>query len=460
MAENPDNAVTRRLALITERYEEFRSDDDARLLRFLADAGDAKLLEVWLEVEDTEGGTQPDLFLRMTSPFKDNTRFGFALIEEIKKHYADFSEGLKEEGLPAAWKCPPHEPAAESDVKALARTCASLRAAHADLMDTLVLALFPPAIYDPREWQRWLYALIRAEGLPPEVRFLVLDDLIQPRMESLAKAEPKRMMTQPLALDLDGAMNETAAAGDDGSAGAAFRKHFTALATAAGRNDTAACGKHSEAALGIADAEAAAGKPGWLPLKAVIHLTLGVAHLNAKRTDQAVKTYGDAEKAALAAMEKQEPGAGKLRIQAKLSAGSALVGAARFPEAGKIYEETAPLAAAEPDPILELESLRMAAYCREASKDWEGAWNLGGKALKAGEKLEPSLKANSTLPYVGQGLTRVNNKARKTDGATLKKHLDKVIGEGWEKKIERGAPPADAPGGTSYGSTRPQGGAA
>ena len=111
------------------------------------------------------------------------------------------------------------------------------------------------------------------------------------------------------------------------------------------------------------------------------------------------------------------------------------------------------LAAAEPDPLLELESLRMAAYCREASKDWEGAWSVGGQALKAGELLQPDLKANSTLPYVGQALTRVNKKVRKTDGATLKKFLDDVIGEGWEKKIERGAPPADTPGGTMYGGT-------
>ena len=132
-------------------------------------------------------------------------------------------------------------------------------------------------------------------------------------------------------------------------------------------------------------------------------MALGVAYLNAKKTDQAVKTSGEAEKAARAAKEKQEPGAGKLVIQAKLSAGSALVGAARFPEAAKVYDEAAVISAAEPDPLMELESLRMAAYCREASKDWEGAWTVGGKALKAGEKLEPDLKANSTLPYVGPG---------------------------------------------------------
>lgn len=451
MADSPDNAVTRRLALITERYEEFSADEDAHLLRFLADQGDAKLLEVWLEVESTEAGQQPDLFMRLDVPFMETARHGFRLIEAIKEAYAEFAEGLKEEGLPADWKCPPYDPATESDSKALVRACASLQKHHADLMETLVLLLFPSRIFDPREWQRWLYATLRTEGFPPQVRFLVLDDLVQPRMESLAKAEPKRMMTRALALDMDGAMNETAATGDDGSAGGAFRKHFTALAVTAGKNDIPGAGKHAQAALGVADAEAAAGKPGWLPLKAVVHMALGVAYLNAKRTDEAVKTYGEAEKAALLAKEKQEPGAGKLVIQAKLSAGSALVAAARFAQAGKVYEETAPLAEAEPDPLLELESLRMAAYCREAAKDWEGAWTLGGKALKAGDKLAPDMKANSTLPYVGQALTRVNNKARKTDGATLKKHLDKAIGPGWEKKIERGAQPADVPGGTSYG---------
>jgi tetratricopeptide (TPR) repeat protein len=450
MADDKENAVTRRLALITERYEEFRAEDDARLLRFLADSGDARLFEVWLDVEDSEGGSQPDFFVRITEPFKEPAKFGFAVLEALKKEYAQLAEALEADGDPAPWKCPQPDPAA-SDIKALVRACVSLREAHADLMEALVLVLFPPRISDPKEWQRWLYGLMRAEGLPPEVRFMVLDDLHQPRMESLAKADPKRMMTRPLDLDTDGALNEIAAAGDDGSAGAKFRSHFTALATAAGRSDMAAAGKQAEAALGIADAEAAAGKPGWLPLKAVVHLALATGHLNAKRTDQAVKVYGDAEKAALEAQARQEPGAGKLRIQAKMSAGTAYASAARFAEACKVFEEAVPLAAAEPDPMLEMESLRMAAYCKEAVKDWENAWNLGGKALKAAEKLEPDMRANSTLPYVGQGLTRVNNKARKTDGATLKKHLDKVIGEGWEKKIERAAAPADNPGGTTYG---------
>lgn len=450
MADNKDNAVTRRLALITERYEDFRADDDARLLRFLADSGDASLLEVWLDVEDTEGGSQADLFLRIPVPFLDPPKHGFAVIEALKKEYALLAEALEADGDKATWICPPPDPSG-NDIKSLVKACASLREAHADLLEALVLVFFPSRIGDPREWQRWLYALIRAEGLPPEVRFVVLDDLAQPRMESLAKADPKRMMTQLLNLDMDGAMNETAAAGDDGSPGAKFRNHFTALATSVGKNDMAAAGKHFEAALGIADTEAAAGKPGWLPLKAVVHLTLAVGHLNAKKTDQAVKVYGDAEKAALEAEAKQEPGANKLRIQAKMSAGGAYVVAARFAEAGKIYEETGPIAAAIPDPLMEMECLRMAAYCREASKDWEGAWTLGGKALKSAEKMEPDLRANSTLPYVGQGLTRVNNKARKTDGATLKKHLDQVIGVGWEKKIERAASPAEAPGGTVYG---------
>lgn len=454
MADTKENAVTRRLALITERYEEFRADDDARLLRWLGDADDSSLLDVWLEVENTEAGAQPDLFLRLEDPFTVPAKHGFALIEALKKQYADFAEGLKEEGHPADWKCPPYDPATESDAKALVRVCASLRECHADLMETLVLVLFPSRIYDVREWQRWLYALIRVEGFPPEVRLMVLDDIGQPRMESLAKAEPKRMMSRKLALDFPGAMNETAAAGDDGSPGAKFRNHFTALATAAGKGDLDAAGKSAKAAMGVADAEAAAGNPGWRPLQAVIHMTLATAYLNAKRTDEAVKTYGEAEKAAVAAQEKQEPGAGKLRIQAKLSAGSALIGAARFAEAGKVYEATAPLAEAEPDPMLEMESLRMAAYCREVTKDYEGAWTLGGKALKAGDKLAPDMKANCTLPYVGQALTRVNNKARKTDGASLKKYLDKTIGEGWEKKIERAAPPPDSAGGTTYGQSK------
>jgi tetratricopeptide (TPR) repeat protein len=435
MAQNSKNAVEKRVELIAARWEDFRAEDEPRLLRWLGDADDASLLNVFLEVENDETGSLPDLFIRIEEPFVRPENYGFQLIEILKKRYGEIRPDADEIGVTADWECPRPGPG-DTDVKALADTCASFRAHHREMMETLVLALFPQQVADVREWQKWLFALVRVPELVPEVRFMVIDDLRKPRLDPLCQAEPKRIQTKPLELDLPGAMNETAAAADDGSAGARFRKHFVALSTAGSKGDLAGADAQAKQALAIAEKEQ------WPQMKIVVHMSLGAALVGATRYDDAIRNYGEAEKTAAQAQEQGDPVGGKLRVQAKLSTGSALIAAGRFPQAGKVYEESAPLAETDNDARMELESWRMAAYCREVGKDWEGAWKLNQQAFKAGEKLTPEDRETSTLPYVGQALTRINNKLGKTDGAALKKHLDKTLGEGWEKKLERGTSPA------------------
>lgn len=435
MAQETKNAVEKRLDIIVSRWQDFRADEEPRLLRWLGDADDASLLNVFLEVEDDESGSLPDLFIRIEEPFARPDKYGFQVIDLLKKKYGEILPHADEIGIQADWKCPVPAPG-DTDVKALADACVSFRTHHKELMETLVLVLFPAQVSDVREWQKWLFNLVRLPGLPSEVRLMVLDDLKKPRLEPLCQAEPKRIQTKPLELDLPGAMNETAAAADDGSAGARFRKHFVGLSTAGAKGDLAGADAQAKQALAIADQEQ------WPQMKVVVHMSLGAALVGATRYDDAIKNYGEAEKTAAESQGKGDPAGGKLRVQAKLSIGSAHIAAGRFPQAGKVYEECAPLAEAITEPRLELESLRMAAYCREVGKDWEGAWKLNYLAFKAGEKMTPEDRESSTLPYVGQALTRVNNKLNKTDGAALKKHLDKTLGEGWEKKIARGASPA------------------
>jgi tetratricopeptide (TPR) repeat protein len=435
MAQEAKNAVEKRLEIIVSRWQDFCAEEDPRLLRWLGDADDAKLLDVFLEVENDENGSLPDLFIRIEVPFTRPDRYGFQVIESLKQKFEEMRPDAAEIGITTDWVGPVPAPG-DTDVKALVEACTSFRAHYKDLMETLVLVFFPDQVADISEWQKWLFNLVRVPGLASETRFMVLDDLKKPRLNPLCQAEPKRIQTKPLELDLPAAMNETAASANDGSAGTRFRKHFVGLSTAGSKGDLAGADSEAKQALAIAEKEQ------WPQMKVVVYMSLGAALVGASKFDEAIKNYGAAEKTAAESQKTGDPVGGKLRVQAKLSIGSAHIAAGQFPQAGKVYEETAPLALENNDARMELESWRMAAYCREVGKDWEGAWKLNYFAFKAGEKMKPEERESSTLPYVGQALTRVNNKLKKTDGAALKKHLDKTLGEGWEKKIERGATPA------------------
>lgn len=417
------NAIERRLDQLGEEWNAF-AESPAVLLRWTYAADDAQMVDGFIEMQQDGAGEIPDFFIRLDLPFQDPERHGFVLREAIEQRYAEARDGLAHAGHPAEWAAPALVPG-ESDLSALIRCCASFQAYHARIMLKLALVLAPEPAPDAAAWQRWLYSLVRAP-VPPAVRFLVLERAEAPRLDPLCQAEPERILTQRLELDMAGARDELArdAAGDD--PGSHFRVHLVALTGAAGRGDLAGAHQAARQALDIANRE------NWPAMQVAVHVALGSAYLGGGHTEHALAACRAAQQSALAAEQAGDPAGARLRVQAGLAEGAALVSAGRFAEAAPVYRQAAPLAASGGDPLMTLEAWRMAGYCHEAAGDPRSAWECGAAALEAGQGLEPSARQASTLPWAGQMMLRLADGWSFTAGAdAVRRQMAGLLGPDW-----------------------------
>lgn len=421
------NAIEERLDTLGERWDEFVEQPGARALIFQVTRDEVALADGFIRHRAEGGGDTRDLFIRFDEPFEKLEVHGLALTRAFRGKYEEVREGLKAEGIDAGWQ-PPIARAGDTDLGLFVKCCGSFIAHHDDLFDHLAVALVPQAIADRAAWARWLLALVRAP-LPAKLRLLLLDDVDAPALDAVARAEPARVRVVDPDLDLPGALNQLIQQAPGSGPGLIFRKHFVALATAAGKGDVAAAQASGKVALEIAARER------WAPLQVAVHMALGAAQLAARQIDGALASYRGAAAIAGAAAKNGDAAAPKLQVQARLAEGGALVMAGRPAEAAPVYEEAARLAEAQQDHLMTLEGYRMGAYCHEISKKPDASWRDGQLALRAAERMDADARARSTLPYVGQGLLRLIPRHERERAQQVRARMDALAGVGWEKKL-------------------------
>src|SRR5262249_39131364 len=149
-ATRPKNAIERRLERLQAHWDEFAVRNGPRLLVWQADGEDARLVEVFLEVQREGAGESPDLFVRLQAPFgRGGGRlgggggYGLALINDLCAQYDEARPGLAAAGLADNWVCPGPANGAD-DAAAFVRAADSLRAHYQALgFENLALALTP-----------------------------------------------------------------------------------------------------------------------------------------------------------------------------------------------------------------------------------------------------------------------------------------------------------------------------
>jgi tetratricopeptide (TPR) repeat protein len=415
------NAIERRLDLVQAHWDEFAVQKGPRLLVWQADGEDARLVEVFFEIQREGAGDSPDLFVRLQAPF-ERSGYGRALTGELRRLYDEARPALAAAGLAADWVCP-ELPAGVNDAVAFGLTCASFRDYYQALgFENLALALTPADIADPLAWRDWLGRLVRA-GLPGQVRVTVLDSVAAPALERLIRAEPGLVAAVRPELDLPDAYLELVREVKGTGPGHAFRRLFVGLTNAAERGDVLQAEKVGRVALAVAERE------GWAALAGAVHLALGAVRLAAGGCEPALTSFRAAAAAAAQAVAAQDPGGPKLALNARFAEGAALLSAGRFAEAAQVYETAAPAAAAIPDHLLTLEAWRMAGYCHEQAGAASAAWRCGEQALDAGGLLDDTLRPHSTLPQAADGLLRLAEQPPYCERAgAVRRRLAELIG--------------------------------
>ncbi len=393
------NAVEKRLDLLHDQYTEFALSEQARVLRWLVRPDEVRMIETFVETESHErSGSTPDLFFLLRRPFVDPGRHGRLLVEDFVTGYEEVEAQLVEEGFDASWVPPPMHGA--DDLGSLVRVANSFRAHYQSLVTHLVLVLMPQYLEAPVElWDRWL-ALLAARCEALELRFVVLDDVAAPRLVELG-ASP-RTWTKAAELDMPAAVEDLAKSdGDLEHPGARFRIKLAQLGEAVGKGEL-------ERARQLADAAAKlARNHGWIYLVVPVKFAYAAGLMQAQRPLEAIPVYQEAEAAAAESEAAGDPQGSLLRVHSRLAIGAALIAAGGHRQAAPVYEDCAALATKLEDPLMRLESWRMASYCHEVTQAYDDAWRCGLEGVSLAQTMSAEARQQSTLAYLGEGLLRI-----------------------------------------------------
>ncbi len=132
-------------------------------------------------------GSQPDLFVRLTSPFREPKQFAAALTTELAGAARALEQGLGEDAEVSPWS-PPSPERGESALALFLRAAVDLARHHA-LPAHLALWLSPGEVSDVARLEDWLGQAARQASDP--LRFIVVDDVLAPALGRLVSGQPE-----------------------------------------------------------------------------------------------------------------------------------------------------------------------------------------------------------------------------------------------------------------------------
>ncbi|WP_073562360.1 hypothetical protein [Archangium sp. Cb G35] len=416
------SAVEKRLDWLHDQWVEFAQKPQARLLRWVVEPDEVRMVEAWLKKEgDEQAGECPDLFLRFDVPFEQPEAYGFALREALLSLVEESGEQV-----------PVGDPKpGQSGTAAFLSACSALQRQYADDFEVLALVLVPARVSSMKAWRQWLWEALDSLN-SPQVRMVVLDDAEARVLEPMAQQEAQRVWTAVAALDVLGALREVAQqAGQSNVPGARYRELLALLAGAAQRGDLMQVQRLGNEAVDVASAE------GWHALTVAAHWAVAGSLLVAGKPQNAAERYQQAEAAAAEAEAGGQAHGAELRLKTRLALGSALIAGQQLSSAALVYEDTVPLARKLTDSHLELECWRMASFCHESLRALDEAWATGQQAWALGQTLESRARATSTLPYVAETLVRLSFARQGADAARrMESEADSLLGQDWRTHLQ------------------------
>lgn len=430
--------IVARLDALHDQWVRFATDGDARLLLWLASAEEARLIEAFVarETDDALAET-PDLFVELRAPFRDGHGHGRALLHELHAQYLEATDS--EDPAEPRWS-PAKEPPKADDVARVLAELESFRAFHVggDSPALLAVLLAPAEAPSLIDYQLWLQRLVR--DAPAMLRFIVVEQATA-EAPPLASAEPKRVRAVRCALEMPAAVEQLARAGGELTPGDRLRTLIASLATAIEAGDLARVGALATAAKHVVETQ------GWPQHGAAVSLMVAAAQAGKERHDDALASYAEAERFALAqealdagvASEGEPATLGKkLRLQARLGAASVLFARGAHKSAAEAYLAAVPLAGSVGDVALQLDSERLASFCYAQANAVRQAWETGMAGLQRGLAMAPDTRKATTLLQLIEQLVAITGKHTQYRGerTPLEQRLARDLGRDWRAQLQ------------------------
>jgi len=423
------NPISDRLSILIKKWNvATASRQDASVYIWKIQSDEQQMIDLFFQNETSTNKVTFDLFFAFDCPFLNIEEYNIALVDELKNQLSAYQEAFSDEPMPTTWQ-PAPPPEYDIDEVYFIENFNTFLESLTDLEDNLVLYLSPQKVTSFSKWDLWLNNVLE-KSHNPRLKFMLIEPLEDIWFPMLYQKFPDATLPILAELDMPGAMQEVAAGVNPSLPGAQFQKFFLKLANFIGK------GKIEKAALVGQDALQLARKEGWQDLRVAVLMQLGNGWFQQGDISRSIAHYERADIIADSLHKKGDKSGTKLLIQVRFGKGSVYISTSDYNQAIQCYQGIVPLATAIKDHFSLMETYRMSAYCYECTKDYEQAWECNQLALTTSQSLEEKLRQNSTLPYVGQALLRLNVRLGDKDTEnTIRQQMIALAGNNWEAKL-------------------------
>lgn len=421
------NVITQRLDILNACYEEFRENPDAKVCLWVVRHDELSLVEAFFNLENTEHGNFPDIFLRFDTAFTKAAPYQRALSDEFSAFLNLEKEALEQEGADVSFLNNPalRQPDIFSALSAFAAAVPDLQNGH------IVARLAPDDVADYAAWEDWLAESL-ARGFSPKVRLMLVCTEKEHDFSRLRAAQPKSVVTFVPNLDMPGAMRQLAASGGQRDPGTQYRIHFVEMGEAAAVGNFEKMQAEGLKAINIAQQQ-----QGWEHLEVAAYVAMGNAMLQEKtRHAESLQFFEKACQSGQRAVQSGNPVGGIVLCQALFAKGVAHLNDKNFDAAAKVYESVVPVSKEVKNGAFQtMEAWRMAGYCHEQGRRTQNAWDCNHAALEAAEGVDEQVRASSTLPFIGEALIRLSETLGKHQQLPqIRQKMEAWAGPGWESR--------------------------
>ncbi|MEM6631463.1 MAG: hypothetical protein AAF694_17410 [Bacteroidota bacterium] len=424
-----DAIIQEKYKIVQKKYEEFRKDPEARMCLWLLEHDEVSMIDAFFDTETTIHADYPDLFIKFEPAFEGKAAYDEALYRELYDLATDYRNSDEEGKIPFHWAPPAFEKIVFFDPAFFLKTLSEFWEGIPDLQDYVVAYFTPKSVTDFQEFKEWMKESLESEW-ENKVRFMLLDSITQPRYLDLAEEFSVRVKVVEPELNMDQAMKDISnAAGSPDDPGTQYRNHFIDLTKAGAKGEMKEARAAGDKAIKICIDQ------NWPHLQISVLFALGAAWMNQQEPEKSLVEYDEAEKLARAEKNQGNQLAAVLLPNVLFAKAAAHIQMQEFELAATLYKGI-------PEHLGEnyrqsLEAWRMAGFCYDTHGAVVEAYDAYTKALEVTDQMEAEQVKDSTLPYVGEALIRLDKELE--DGKNvdaLYQKLDSKLGKNWEKPLE------------------------
>lgn len=425
-----ENPITKRIAHMHIQWADTVTEQ-TQLVRWLVDKDEVQMITAFHQLEASQHGKLPELFINFGQSFTDAEQYGKDLTDswiDLWNNEEARNEALEANVLPD-WDDTPYREVAIKDSALIFMQCMSSFATAISPQTVLILNIMPHGYVGDPKFVAWVKTCLNS--LPSNLKLVVIDLKDNQKFKNIpphiahATLEPNLNMQQAIKEIASSAAAESPAAGIN------LCLLNMAEATAAKNKKQI----HHWGKQGMKVAQ----ETGLKSIEATVLIAYGCALYQLKKFDDALALFKEAEQTSIEGLD-TDPTAPVLLLQAYNIQASTYFYKRKYTKAQEYYTKTAQQAKTHKNSMMHVEACRQAAYCAAKNGETKTAYALLQEGYLEGRTMEVETQKFSSMLLL---LTKLHRRADRKGDEDLKEeieqHAHSIWGDNWKETSEQKA---------------------